>query len=871
MQPYEIEHAAWVRYLGPECTVLMKSDGSFPLEQPCKLALFGSGARHTIKGGTGSGEVNTRYAITVERGLTEAGFELTTTAWLDSYDEVRRNAKRAFIRQIKAEAHAAHQLAVTYGMGAVMPEPEYDLPLMGDGAAAIYVLSRISGEGSDRKPVAGDILLTETEQRDILELARRFSRFMLVLNVGGVVDLTPVLGVGNILLLGQLGAETGAILADLLLGKAYPSGKLTTSWSAWSDYPTIGEFGGRDDTRYTEGIYVGYRYFDSIGKRALFPFGFGLGYTTFQVEPLTAALEGTAARVIARVRNAGKRVGREVVQLYVSCPARRLDQPFQTLAAFCKTRELQPGEEQVIDLRFDMREIASFDMRGAVSSDLHDAASSDLRGADSPNMRGAASSDADTAAWILEQGDYILRLGTSSVDTAPIAIIRLDRDAVVKTVEHAGGSPDFEDWKPDAPRTEALPDDLPVMMLSANQLEGEIVGQKTRAENEAHEARATSTAYEDPEPSESPAEADPIVAGMSTEELARLCVGAAASSGGIASIIGSASKIAAGAAGETATLLLVSPLVMADGPAGLRLSRQYTIDKKGVHAIGSSLPETVVELLPAPLRFLLGERPRKSHSAARDQFRSKPRNQIHEQNCTAIPIGTAIAQSWNLEAAERFGDIVGGEMERFGVHLWLAPALNIHRSIRCGRNFEYFSEDPLISGLFAGAFARGVGKHPRRSATLKHFAANNQETNRYNSNSLVSERALREIYLRGFGIAVREGRPLAVMTSYNLLNGTHTSERRDLVEGILRREFGFDGIVMTDWIVMGGTMDKHSRHPGPHADLIAAAGNDLTMPGSKADLKRIAKGLKDGTVTRRDLECNATHILRIARRLTAER
>ena len=806
MQPYEIEHAARVRYLGPECTVLLKSDGSFPLDAPCKLALFGSGARHTIKGGTGSGEVNSRYAITVEQGLEEAGFELTSKTWLDAYDKVLGNAKRAFIKRVKAEARAAHQLAVIYGMGAIMPEPDYDIPLEGAGDAAIYVLSRISGEGADRKPVAGDIMLTDTEARDILLLAQRFERFMLVLNVGGVVDLSPVQSVGNILLLSQLGAETGAILADLLLGKAYPSGKLATTWSAWDDYPDIGEFGDRDDTRYTEGIYVGYRYFDSVGTRTLFPFGFGLGYTKFEVAAQDATLEGTAVRIKASVRNIGAHVGREVVQLYASCPSARLDQPYQTLAAFCKSAQLQPAEPQILDLRFDMRNIASY--------------------------------DAQNAAWILERGDYILRLGTSSRDTSPVAIIRLDRDAIVKTVERACGEPDFEDWRPAAAAPNALPDNLPVLAIDVDLL------------SECHSESSGSTA---------PLAIDPLASAMPDADLAHLCVGAAASSGGVASIVGNASMSVAGAAGQTATFKGIPPLIMSDGPAGLRLSRQFTIGRKGPRGIGGTLPESIAAFLPAPLRALLNTGSR------------KPRGQVYEQNCTAIPVGTAIAQSWNIEAAEQLGDIVGSEMERFGVHLWLAPALNIHRSIRCGRNFEYFSEDPLISGLFAAALARGVGKHPGRSATLKHFAANNQETNRYNSNSLVSERALREIYLRGFGIAVREGRPLAVMTSYNLLNGTHTSERRDLVEGILRREFGFDGIVMTDWIVMGGTMDKHSRHPGPHADLIAAAGNDLTMPGSKADLKRIAKGLKDGTVTRRDLECNATHILRIARRLTAER
>ena len=326
------------------------------------------------------------------------------------------------------------------------------------------------------------------------------------------------------------------------------------------------------------------------------------------------------------------------------------------------------------------------------------------------------------------------------------------------------------------------------------------------------------------------------------------------------SVIGNASQSVAGAAGETTSVLKdkgVPALVMADGPAGLRLSREYTRDEKGAHSVGDTMPESLMELMPAPVAFAM-----KLFAS-----KGKVKGEILEQYCTAIPIGTALAQSWNLDFAERCGDVVGDEMERFGVHLWLAPALYIHRDIRCGRNYEYFSEDPLISGRFAAAITRGVQKHPGCGTTIKHFAANNQETNRYNSNSAVSERAMREIYLRGFGLAVKESQPHALMTSYNLLNGTHSSERRDLIEDVLRCEFGFEGIVMTDWIiaVMSG---KGNKYPAPNAAKIAAAGNDLTMPGGKGDLKAMLKGLKDGLVTRRQLEINATRVYRMAKKLT---
>ena len=207
-----------------------------------------------------------------------------------------------------------------------------------------------------------------------------------------------------------------------------------------------------------------------------------------------------------------------------------------------------------------------------------------------------------------------------------------------------------------------------------------------------------------------------------------------------------------------------------------------------------------MEMMPAPAKFAM--------KLLSGGGKVKKGVKVRSQYCTAIPIGTALAQSWNLDFAEGCGDIVGDEMERFGVHLWLAPALNIHRSIRCGRNFEYFSEDPLIGGKMSAALTIGVQKHENCGTTIKHFCANNQETNRYTNNSQVSERAMREIYLRGFEICVKESRPHALMTSYNLLNGVHTSERRDICVDILRSEWGYEGLVMTDWLISAMPADK---------------------------------------------------------------
>ena len=803
MNDYEKKHSDILRKYGAECTVLLKSDGSFPLNAPCSLALYGSGARRTIKGGTGSGEVNSRYFVTAEDGLEAAGFSITTRNWMDRYSTIYQQEKKRFIKKLKRAALRRGTLAIISDMGAVMPEPEYDLPLDGEGDAAIYVLSRISGEGSDRKPVAGDILLTETEKRDILALDKKHSKFMLVLNVGGVVDLTPVMEVRNILYLSQLGVETGNILADIVLGKSTPSGKLTTTWSEWNDYQTIGDFGDRYDTSYREGIYVGYRYFDTVEKKPLFPFGYGLSYTTFSTDMGEVQQKKGKISAKASVKNTGNHNGKEVVQLYVSAPQGKLDKPYQSLAAFAKTKDLKPGDEQTLTLDFAMKDLASY--------------------------------DAGRAAWILEAGDYVIRLGTSSRNTQPVAVVRLNEEVIVRKVKNCLGKPSFGNWKPERLREEKLPTDLPVLELDASEFRLETVDYDLR-----HEV-------------------DPIIENLTDEELCLMNIGAFKDKGS-KSVVGEAAQSVVGGAGETARAFIdrgIPAIVMADGPAGVRISRQYVRDENGAHPIGQTMPESVMELMPAPAAFFM-----KHFMGGR-----KPEGEIIEQNCTAIPIGTALAQSWNTDLAEKCGDIVGDEMERFGVHLWLAPALNIHRDIRCGRNYEYFSEDPLISGYFSAAITHGVQKHPGRGTTIKHFAANNQETNRYGNNSVVSERAMREIYLKGFEIAVRDSQPHALMTSYNLINGVHTSERRDLSEDILRAEFGFKGIVMTDWIIGALNFGK-KKYPAPDAARIAAAGNDLVMPGGPADHKAMLRGLKEGRLTRNQLLVNATRVYRMAKLLT---
>ncbi len=803
-EAYERSHNRIVRHFAPECTLFLKTDGRFPLKAPCPVALFGSGARQTIRGGTGSGEVNSRASVSIERGLMKAGFTITSSPWLEAYAELLAAARKKWMARLRKDHPGIKGMMQAFG--SIMPEPEYDLPLNYPGEAAIYVLSRISGEGSDRSCVKGDVCLTDTEVRDILALNARFDRFILVLNTGGPVDLSPVRDVGNILLLSQLGAMTGLIFADILLGRANPGGKLATTWPAAVTVDPVGDFGDPDKTHYREGIYVGYRYYDSTGIKPLWPFGFGLSYTSFSVAALETHVSGRLVSVLAKVSNTGSYAGKEVVQLYVSVPQGRLDQPYQSLAAFAKTPELAPGADCRVWLSFDMADLASY--------------------------------DTENEAWILEKGSYRLRLGNASDHTQVTADLILEETVTVRKAKNVLGDCGFKDWQPNiAQRAAALtlkgqaqPGPAPVSLT--------VPAAAFVTENVLYDREE---------------DVDASVHDLTDEELCKLNIGAF--SKGVLSFIGNASQRVAGAAGDFTRDLEKKGfpcLVTADGPAGLRLSRQYVDGKNGPETIGNDSLALFSDFLPGPARAL-----------TKLAMRRPGKGQVvHNQYCTMIPIGTALAQSFNTDGVAALGDLVGDEMERFHVDFWLAPALNIHRSILCGRNFEYYSEDPLVSGKMAAAITRGVQAHAGRAVTLKHFAANNQENNRYSSNSLVSERAMREIYLKGFGICVREARPRAVMTSYNLLNGRHTSEHKGLISDILRSEFGFEGIVMTDWIIHIA-MDG-GAYPPPDSVKIAAAGGDVVMPGSQQDFDNLLKGLKEGRISRSRLEKNATRMYRMA-------
>ena len=826
----EITNQARVRAAAGDCMVLLENDGTLPLKEKGRIALYGNGARATVKGGTGSGDVYVRETIPVEEGLRREGFEVTTGAWLDRQDQAAAAEKEAYEQAAIDAAIAAGQPREAAQMmlmlnpltpKALADITEEDVQASGTGTA-VYVLARNSGEGKDRAAEPGDYELSEAEIRNLRFLAERYDRLIVLLNIGGVIDTKPlrsIPGISAVVLLGQMGNTTGLAAADLLTGKAQPSGKLTDTWAEnYADYPSSPTFSHNDgdvsDEYYTEGIFVGYRYFDTFGIKPAYEFGFGRSYTEFAVETEGADMEGSDILLRIRVRNTGTEyAGREVAQVYVSAPAGETAKPWQELRGFAKTRILQPGEEETLRIRIRAASLASFCPK--------------------------------RSAWVLDAGDYIIRVGNSSRNTHVAAVVRLPESVVTEKVKPLFQDPDstLEEIVPagglrpdDAAEIAAVPKLTldPGLIISAEAKYAPLPELLPKHSGEP-------VSFDDVAGGK--ASLDDFIGQLTEEELAYLMVGNSVDNTGFNSVLGAAAKTLPGAAGETTGKLEakygLKQMELCDGPAGLRLTPVY-IEKPDGTAVG------------------LG-----GMAFGGDQNTEGIR---HYQYLTAIPIALNLASSWDLELIASMGELVGSEMEEFGATLWLAPGMNIHRNPLCGRNFEYYSEDPLLAGKCAAADTKGVQTHPGYGTTVKHFLANNQEDNRMFTNSHISERAIREIYARNFQIVVEEAQPMSLMTSYNLVNGTHAANYADSVTGLLRDEWGFRGMVMTDWLTTSDLSKQlavgvEMKYGKADAALCVKAQNDLVEPGEKADFERILEGLSQGVITRAHLERNARNIL----------
>lgn len=834
--PREKAHFERTRALAGDCTVLLENDGALPLGQPGKVALFGEGARNTVRGGTGSGMTITRHAYSIEEGLELAGFTVTTKKWIDRQDALRKREFDAFMKKVEEEG-AGGGLGLML-MGGTMPAKETEpiTPEDIDGSdtdTAIFVLARNAGEGDDRKLLPGDYALADSEKAAIRLLAEAYPKLILVLNVCGPVEmgfLKSVEGINAILLAGQQGAPGGLSVADVLTGKQVPSGKLADTWAyAYTDYSTAKNFGlqegNMDDVYYEEGIYMGYRYFDTFNVTPAYPFGFGRSYTTFRMDIQDVQADEKSVSLKVKVTNTGAEyAGKEVVQVYASAPSGELEKPYQELKAFGKTDLLQPGEGQTLTLRFSTSSLASY--------------------------------SAEKAAYILEEGDYLLRVGSSSRSTKIAALLRLDHTVVTEQLRNL-----FQDKeaKAELSRANATPysyegEDAeraaaPVIALHAGRFE---TGTATYREPEILKDAYPGTVITAQNVLAGKHTPEELVAQLSLEELAAFTTG---NCKGLQFFFGSASQFKVpGSAAQTTDICLESrdirEVVCSDGPAGLHVDPEFV-----VYADGS------VQAVPQ------GENPARPFDHSRD-------DQIverHYQPCTAFPVASTTALSWNTEVFTEISTMYGVEMEEIGMQTALKPSMNLHRDPLGGRNFEYYSEDPLLTGAYAAADVLALQQYAGITSTVKHFAVNSNERNRMHSCAHVSERTLRELYLKGFEIAIRTAQPGCIMSSYNLINGIHAANNRDLLTYLCRCEWGYEGMIMTDWFMTEGDVDVFSavdkKKPLRYGNTISHqctyAGNDIVMPGSDHDREDILAKMKDGTVSLADLQRCALHVIQL--------
>lgn len=771
------EHLSLARKAGREGIILLKNNNHIlPVKKETRLALFGKGVFDYVKGGGGSGDVTVSHVHSLYDGLTKREDFVSVFEPLAQF--YRENVKRQY------EDGAIPGMTV---------EPEVPSELLSEAKQnadmAVIVISRFSGEGWDRQSVEyegavpseveqanwskrifenSDYYLTNSEKAMVEKVCEAFTDVAVVLNVGGMVDTGWFADddrISSAVLAWQGGMEGGLAIADILLGAESPSGKLPdTLASCMEDYPSTCNFHESPDyAEYTEDIYVGYRYFETMEKardRVNYPFGFGLSYTTFQIEVLWAGEKDGQIAVGVQVKNTGDYAGKEVVQVYYRAPKGKLGKPERELAAYKKTDKLMPGQTQVLTLTFQTASMASFDDLGKVAE----------------------------AAYILEKGRYFFYVGNSVRDADEIDYVyELEENKITEQLSHRAAPSKLIRRMLCDGSFEELP-----QIPSEDYMENGLGWSDEETEGVAPMVREIprcllfggedtgKRAFDDV--AEGKISLDEFMAQLSDSDMAVLLGGQPNT--GVANTFGFGNLPEYG----------VPNIMTADGPAGLRIAPEC-----GVYT-------------------------------------------------TAWPCATMLASTWNPQLVEQVGRAAAEEVKENNIAVWLTPAMNIHRSPLCGRNFEYYSEDPVLTGTIASAMVDGI-QSQKIGATVKHFACNNKETNRKNSDSRVSERALREIYLKGFEICVKRSQPWVLMTAYNLVNGCRASENKDLIDGILRGEWGYRGVVTTDWWTKG----EHYKE--------AKAGNDIKMGTGYPE--RVLTALEKSLITREELAACVRRVLEL--------
>lgn len=761
------------REMVTEGMVLLKNDNkALPLKQGETVSVFGRMQNHYYKSGTGSGGmVNVARVVGI----------------LDALEE----CKDVNVNQKLAETYAAwdkeHPVELGLGWGQE-PWSQAEMPVTeelvheaaGESDSAIVIIARTAGEDKDNTLEKGAFMLTDIEL-DMLKYVRdNFKKMVVLLNVGGLIDMSflDTISPDACMYVWQGGMIGGYGVVDVLMGDVSPSGKLTDTIAYdIKDYPAYDNFGDEKRNFYVEDIYVGYRYFETFAKdKVRYPFGYGLSYTDFKISVKHASLdfEKGVANICVKVTNTGKRLGKEVVQVYGEMPQGELGKPARVLIDFGKTKELVPGLSDELKFEIPLDRMASFDDSGVTGY---------------------------RNCYVLEAGDYTIHVGNSIRNTAECLFFELAETVEIQKLQEALAPYEkFDRMKPfcdengrmlveyeETPlvtvdmydrRKQELPEEIPV------------TGDKGITLLDVKEGRYSM---------------DEFIAQFDDEDLACFVRGEGMGS----------SLVTAGTASAFAG---VSPKLIAhkipsvccdDGPSGMRLD-------SGMKAF-------------------------------------------------SLPNGTLCGCSFNRELNTRLYALLGLEMTANKVEVLLGPGMNIHRYPLNGRNFEYFSEDPYLTGAMATAQLKGL-KSSGVSGTIKHFCGNNQEYSRHTSDSIISQRALREIYMKGFEMAVRSGYADSIMTTYGLVNGLYTAGSYDLNTAILRNEWGFTGVVMTDW---WASINRRGEEPtrNDFATMIQAQ-NDMYMccPDGSKNMSddNVMEALQDGRIERAELQRIAKNVCNFA-------
>lgn len=720
-----------------ESAVLLKNENNaLPFSEDEKIALFGRMQHHYLKGGTGSGNNNCGRVASIHDALISIGADV---------DSVISGIYELFVQENPYDS----------GTGWHHPHSQNEL-LLSDSViceaskrceTAVYIITRTAGEDKDQAAEKGSYYLSDDETELLKRLRTHFGKVVLLLNTCGVTDLSVAEGYCDaILCLWQAGMDGGSAAAALLMGWASPSGRLPDTFAKTLDgYPANG-FGADTDVFYTEDRYVGYRYFATFApEKVLYPFGHGLSYTTFETRFVSAEHSDESIDLCFDVRNTGARVGKEVVQVYMSYTGEH-DMPRRILAAFGKTDNIQPQKTQELHLTVILRDIMLYD---------------DVNG-----------------GYYLPKGTYTLSVGNSLIS-----------DEVYR-LEYGGC------FIPDAP---CCLQEKPFERLTLHGYEPVPTAKERTKCGIPAEIPHTDRHLTLTDVQCGRCTLDELIGSLSDTELACLTRGEGMSSPkgtpGAASVFGGITR-------ELSDRDI--PVInTTDGPAGVRLS---------------------------------------SNAVA-----------------TALPSGTALAATFNTELIKQLYEYEGYELAAFDCDVLLGPGVNIHRSPLCGRNFEYYSEDPLLSGRMAAAACIGLDKAGVKGV-VKHYMANSQEHCRYTSSSVISERAIREIYAKPFEIAVKEGGCKAIMTSYNRIGGRWAASNEPMAV-LLRDRFGFDGLVMTDWWAkLGGCEDPENV---TDFSAMIKAQNDIYMvlPDALTHDDNIMQSLSNGNLARSELQRSAKHIL----------